>query len=49
MRNKLKDAGNKVHFSLYKNTRHAFIDNTGNCKQAEDFIGEVNDFINDRL
>ncbi|MFD0619102.1 alpha/beta hydrolase [Paenibacillus sp. GCM10027629] len=47
--NKLKDAGNKVHFSLYKNTRHAFIDNTGNCKQAEDFIGEVNDFINGRL
>ncbi|WP_314587840.1 alpha/beta hydrolase [Paenibacillus terrigena] len=47
--NKLKDAGNKVQFSLYKNTRHAFIDSTGNCKQAEDFIGEVNDFINGRL
>lgn len=42
---KLEESGNNVHFSLYKNTRHAFIDNTGNCKQAEDFIDEVKEFI----
>lgn len=42
---KLDEAGNKVSLSLYKNTRHAFIDDTGNCKQAEDFINETAEFI----
>lgn len=45
---KLDEAGNNVSFSLYKNTRHAFIDNTGNCKQAEDFVNEVAEFINSK-
>ncbi|MEG0308003.1 MAG: alpha/beta hydrolase [Clostridium sp.] len=42
---KLDEAGNSVSISIYKNTRHAFIDNTGNCNQAEDFINEVVEFI----
>lgn len=46
---KLQFGGNKVSFSLYKNTRHAFIDNTGYCKQAEDLIDEVTEFINSKI
>ncbi|GIM31084.1 hypothetical protein PAGU1678_03540 [Paraclostridium bifermentans subsp. muricolitidis] len=42
---KLEEAGNEVRFSLYKNTRHAFIDDTGNCPQAESLIEEVVEFI----
>lgn len=42
---KLEKAGNEVKFSLYKNTRHAFIDNTGNCPQADALIEEVVEFI----
>ncbi|MGL5692718.1 MAG: alpha/beta hydrolase, partial [Peptostreptococcaceae bacterium] len=42
---KLEEAGNEVRFSLYKNTRHAFIDNTGNCPQAEELIKEVVEFV----
>ncbi|MEG1131281.1 MAG: alpha/beta hydrolase [Romboutsia sp.] len=43
--NKLDEAGNPVKFSLYQNTRHAFIDNTGNCPQAEALIEEAKEFI----
>ncbi|WGX75235.1 alpha/beta hydrolase fold domain-containing protein [Paraclostridium bifermentans] len=42
---KLEEAGSEVRFSLYKNTRHAFIDNTGNCPQADELIEEVVEFI----
>lgn len=42
---KLDEAVNTVKFSLYQNTRHAFIDNTGNCPQAEALIEEVKEFI----
>lgn len=42
---KLHEAGNVVKFLLYRNTNHAFIDNTGNCPQAEDLIDEVARFL----
>jgi len=41
----LDRSGNDVTFILFTNTRHAFIDNTGNCKQAADLIDEVTSFI----
>ncbi len=41
----LEEAGNDVTFMLFTNTRHAFIDNTGNCKQADDLIKQVSKFM----
>jgi len=43
---RLDEAGNSVRFVLYKNIDHAFVDNTGYCPYAEDFIKEVSRFIN---
>ncbi|MHA1674175.1 MAG: alpha/beta hydrolase [Promethearchaeota archaeon] len=43
--NKLSDAGNNVKFILYKGANHAFIDDTGNSNQADDFVREAAAFI----
>jgi acetyl esterase/lipase len=43
--NKLSDAGNHVKFILYKGANHAFIDDTGNSDQADDFVKEAAAFI----
>ena len=43
--NKLSDAGNHVKFILYKGANHAFIDDTGNSDQANDFVREAAAFI----
>ena len=42
---KLNKGGVKVRMIIYKDTYHAFIDNTGTCLEADDFIGEVARFI----
>ncbi len=42
---KLSDAGVPVTCLLYKNTGHAFIDNTGYAPQAEHLLGEVATFM----
>ena len=44
----LDNAGNDVTFMLFKNTRHAFIDNTGNCKHADDLIKQVSEFMSEK-
>jgi acetyl esterase/lipase len=41
----LNDAGNTVKLIVYKDTNHAFIDNVGNCAEADDFIKEAAEFI----
>ncbi len=41
----LSDAGNEVKLIVYKETNHAFIDNTGNCMEADDFVREAAEFI----
>ena len=43
--NKLNDAGVPVKFILYKDAVHAFIDDTGNSDQADDFVREAAAFI----
>jgi acetyl esterase len=42
---KLDKAGNKVCFILYKGANHAFIDDTGNSDQANDFVKEASKFL----
>lgn len=41
----LDRAKNKVKLIVYKDTNHAFIDNTGNCLEANNFIKEAVSFI----
>lgn len=42
---KLSGAGVETVCYMYKNTQHAFIDNTGTLKQAADLIKDVSEFI----
>ena len=41
----LTKAGNKAKLIIYKETNHAFIDDTGNCLEADDFVKEAAAFI----
>jgi len=44
----LSDADVSVKHITYKNAFHAFIDNTGNDKNANDLVLEVSNFINEK-
>lgn len=42
----LSDAGNKVIFYSYSNTKHGFIDNTGYCDRANGLVDDIAQYIN---